>query len=118
MDLSHSSEEEKKKKKTSPAGLNVFSKVFWWFHINSVPALSSSHVRLSHAFSFPFDLPFISRQYVNSPETERAVLAVYSAPTGCNGPSGSPAAIQLNNQIVGRLYLRLIRLSKSSVHVL
>ena len=104
-------------RETSPAGLNVFSRVSQWFHINWIPALSSSHVRRLHAFSSPFDLPFINRLYVNSSRGEQNVLAFYSAPTGCNGPSGSPASIQLNNQIVRRLWLRLIRLSKSSVHV-
>ena len=111
---------QRRKRKPSQAGLNVFSVLSWWFHINSIPALLSSHVRLLHAFSFPFDLPFIKRQYVNIPGGEQAVLAVYStvsAPTGCNGPSGSAAAIQLNNQIVRRLWLGLIRLSKSRVHV-
>lgn len=112
MDLSLSLEEEKKKKP-----LKLFSRVSWWFHINWIPSFSSSHVRLSHAFSFSFDLPFINRQYVNSPRGEQAVLAVYGATTACNGPSGSPASIQLNNQIVRRLCLGLIGLCKSSVHV-
>lgn len=108
---------QRRKREPSPAGLNVFSRVSWWFHINSIPALSSSHVSLMHAFSFPFDPPFINRLYVNSPRGDQNVLAVYSTTTGCNGPSGSPASIQLNNQIVKGLCLGLIRLSRSSVHV-
>lgn len=76
--------------------------------------LSSSHVRLSHPFSLLFDLPFINRQYVYSPRGEQALLAVYGASPGCNGPSGSPASIQLNNQIIRRLCPRLISLCKSS----
>ena len=106
---------QRRTRKTSQAGLNVFSKVSQWFHINSVPALSCSHVRLSHAFSLPFDPPFINRQYVNSSRGEQVVSAVWSAHTGCNRRSGSAASIQLNNQIARRLCLRLIRLSKSSV---
>ena len=93
-----------------------FLKSLSLFHINSVPALSCSHVRLSHAFSLPFDPPFINRQYVNSSRGKLVVSAVWSAPAGCNRRSGSAASIQLNNQIVRRLCLRLIRLSKSSVH--
>lgn len=67
-------------------------------------------------FPFLFDLFFISRQYVNIPRGEQADLAVCSTPAGCNGSSGTPAAIQLNNQIVKELWVRLIRLSKISVH--
>lgn len=68
-------------------------------------------------FPFAFDLPFINTQFVNRPRGERALLAVCSAATGCNGPSGSSAATQLNNQIARGLCLGLILLSKSSVHV-
>lgn len=52
-----------------------------------------------------------------APGVEQTLLAVYSAPTGCNRHSGRPASIQLINQIVRGLCLGFICLSKGSVCV-
>lgn len=100
---------------TFPRGkafLAVFQRFLAVPYLPFHPTMCSSYMH----FPFLFDLFFISRQYVNIPWGEQADLAVCSTPAGCNGSSGTPAAIQLNNQIVKELWVRLIRLSKISVH--
>lgn len=52
-----------------------------------------------------------------APGAEQTLLAIYSATTGCNRPSGRPASIQLINQIVRGLCLGFICLSKNSVRM-